>query len=127
VGWGSWWAASGTVLWARPDFAERYTGPAVGNGLVYFGSDFHTVTALSVKDGRGVWQYTVGDIIDSPPAVTSTAVYIASYDGYLYALSAAKGKLIWHSTAARCAPGSPWRAASFTSGPMTATSTRSAR
>ena len=93
-------AASGTVLWARPDFAERYTGPVVGNGLVYFGSDFHTVSALSVRDGRGVWQYTAGDAIYSPPAVTSKAIYISSYDGYLYALSAAKGTVIWRSTAA---------------------------
>jgi outer membrane protein assembly factor BamB len=90
-------ASSGQVIWKGTNYAEIYTGPAVGNGLVYFGSDYHTVTALSAANGHGVWQATVGDVIESSPAVTSQAVYFASYDQFVYSVSAAKGKLIWRS------------------------------
>ena len=90
-------ATSGKVIWKGANYAELYTGPAVGNGLVYFGSDFHTVTALSAATGHGAWQYTAGDVIQSSPAVTSQAVYFASYDQFVYSVDAAKGKLIWRS------------------------------
>ncbi len=90
-------ASTGKVVWQGSNYAEIYTGPAVGNGLVYFGSDYHTVTALSAATGHGVWQATVGDVIESPPAVTGQAVYFASYDQFVYSVSAAKGKLIWRS------------------------------
>jgi outer membrane protein assembly factor BamB len=88
-------AASGQVAWRGANYAEQYTGPAAGNGLVYFGSDFHTLTALSAKDGHGAWQYTAGDVITSPPAVTGQAVYVASGDQNVYAVRAAQGGLIW--------------------------------
>lgn len=90
-------ASTGKVLWQGTNYAELYTGPAVGNGLVYFGSDYHTVTALSAETGHGVWQATVGDVIESAPAVTSQAVYFASYDQFVYSVSADKGKLIWRT------------------------------
>jgi outer membrane protein assembly factor BamB len=90
-------ASSGTVIWQGVNYAEIYTGPAVGNGLVYFGSDYHTVTALSAATGHGVWQYTASDVIESAPAVTSQAVYFASYDQFVYSVSAATGKLLWRS------------------------------
>lgn len=92
-------ASSGKVIWKGVNYAEIYTGPAVGNGLVYFGSDFHTMTALSAANGHGVWQYTAGDVIESAPAVTSQAVYFASYDQFLYSVTADAGKLIWRSPA----------------------------
>jgi serine/threonine-protein kinase len=90
-------ASSGKVMWKGVNYAGIYTGPAVGNGLVYFGSDYHTVTALSAGNGHGAWQYTAGDVIESAPAVTSQAVYFASYDQFVYSVSAAQGKLIWRS------------------------------
>jgi serine/threonine-protein kinase len=90
-------ASSGKVIWQGVNYAEIYTGPAVGNGLVYFGSDYHTVTALSAVTGHGVWQYTASDVIESPPAVTSQAVYFASYDQFVYSVSAATGKQLWRS------------------------------
>ena len=90
-------ASSGKVIWKGANYAEKYTGPAVGNGLVYFGSDFHTVTALSAGNGHGAWQYSASDVIESAPAVTSQAVYFASYDQFVYSVNAATGKLIWRS------------------------------
>jgi serine/threonine-protein kinase len=90
-------ASTGKVIWKGVNYAEIYTGPAVGNGLVYFGSDYHTVTALSAGTGHGVWQYSAADVVESPPAVTSQAVYFASYDQFVYSVSATAGKLLWRS------------------------------
>jgi outer membrane protein assembly factor BamB len=92
-------ASSGQVTWKAVNYAEQYTGPAVGNGLVYFGSDYHTVSALSAATGHGVWQYTAGDVITTAPAVTGQAVYFASADNNVYSLDAATGKLIWQHVA----------------------------
>jgi hypothetical protein len=39
-------AKTGDAVWMAANYAESYTGPAVGNDLVYVGSDFHSVTAL---------------------------------------------------------------------------------
>ncbi len=97
-------ASSGKVIWKGVNYAENYTGPAVGNGLVYFGSDYHTVTALSAGNGHGAWQYTAGDVIASSPAVTSQAVYFASYDSYVYSVGAGNGKLIWRALTLNIVP-----------------------
>lgn len=90
-------ASNGQVIWRAVNYAEFYTGPAAGNGLVYFGSDFHTLTALSAKDGHGVWQYAADDVIETSPAVTSDAVY-ASGSMDVYAVHAITGRLIWKGT-----------------------------
>lgn len=92
-------ASSGQVTWKAVNYAEQYTGPAVGNGLVYFGSDYHTVSAVAAGTGHGVWQYTAGDVITTAPAVTGQAVYFASGNKNVYSLDAATGKLIWQHLA----------------------------
>lgn len=88
-------AATGDVIWAAANYAEFYTWLATSNNLLYFGSDFHTVTALSCKNGHMAWQYTTGDIVASAPAVSGNAVYIGSADQYIYALNSATGRRIW--------------------------------
>jgi PQQ-like domain len=55
-------ARTGAAIWAAANYAESYTGPAVGNDLVYVGSDFHTVTALHAGTGHMAWQYVTGDV-----------------------------------------------------------------
>ena len=62
-------ARTGAAVWAAANYAESYTGPVVGNDLVYVGSDFHTVTALHARTGHMAWQYVTGDVVTGAPAV----------------------------------------------------------
>ena len=69
-------ARTGAAIWAAANYAESYTGPAVGNDLVYVGSDFHTVTALHAGTGHMAWQYVTGDVVTGAPAVYGNSVYL---------------------------------------------------
>jgi len=88
-------AAPGTVLWTFPTQGEVWSSPAVQDGVVYFGSDDHSVYAVNVKTHKLKWQFTTGDIVRSRPAVDKGKVYISSDDGYLFAVNAKTGKQVW--------------------------------
>lgn len=46
------------------------------------------IDALDAATGRLRWSYTTADIDVSNPVVTGGTVYVSSYDGSVYALSA---------------------------------------
>jgi outer membrane protein assembly factor BamB len=71
------------------------SSPAVGNGMVYFGSEDHKFYALNSTTGALVWTYTTGGVVASSPAIANGIVYFTSYDGNLYALNALTGAQIW--------------------------------
>lgn len=90
-----------------------YAGPLVWRGIVYAGFSDGTVTAYDARDGTERWQpvdlsaeaeEALGDVpryldVDTTPlpgAVDDTpVVYVASYDGGLFALDAASGTKVW--------------------------------
>lgn len=41
------------------------------------------------------WSYETGDAVWSSPVIADGTVYVGSYDGHLYALSAESGELLW--------------------------------
>ncbi len=86
-------ARTGIKLWGRP--IAIGSGPAVANGLVYFGTDGGTVYALDDRTGAEVWTYKAGSTVDLAPAVANGVVYFGSYDGNLYALNASTGAKLW--------------------------------
>ena len=62
------------------------SGPAVANGVVYFGSDDDNVYALNAVTGAKLWSYTTGSAVQtSSPAVVNGMVYVGSNDGKVYA------------------------------------------
>ena len=73
-------------------------GPAVVNGMVYFGSDDHKVYALNAATGAVVWTVTTGDFVQSSPAVSGGVVFVGSHDGKVYARDASTGAKIWTAT-----------------------------
>ncbi len=90
-----------------------YAGPLVWRGIVYAGFSDGTVTAYDARDGTERWQpvdlsaeaeEALGDVpryldVDTTPlpgTVDDTpVVYVASYDGGLFALDAASGTKVW--------------------------------
>jgi outer membrane protein assembly factor BamB len=112
-------AADGTSLWGSLDLHVYHLGqtgkqlwstfvpgyvvssPAIGSdGTVYVGSFDSRLYALNPKDGAVRWSYRTTDHVYASPALGTDraghtdAVYIASADGSVYALTA-DGRLRW--------------------------------
>ena len=73
------------------------TAPAVSaNGVLYFGSWNHEVTALDEITGAVRWKFTAGDILNASPAVGPDGnVYVTCRDKNIYALDGKTGAKLW--------------------------------
>ena len=89
----------GSLLWAFTTGGWVVTAPAVVDGVVYAGSDDHSLYALVARTGSLLWSYATGDVIRSTPTVVGGRVFFGSNDNHLYALDAATGQELWkHDT-----------------------------
>jgi outer membrane protein assembly factor BamB len=88
-------SAPGSVLWTYATQGEVWSSPAAANGVVYFGSDDHSVYAVNVKTHKLNWKFETSDIVRSRPAVANGIVYFSSDDGYLFAVNAKNGRQVW--------------------------------
>lgn len=75
---------------------DRAYHTVIGNGYVFFGSSVDgAVSALQLDSGQRVWSFDTEGPIRFAPVLWGESVLVASDDGYLYALRAADGKLLW--------------------------------
>lgn len=97
--------------WSGPAKWDAYSGNAglqsmrnfdpcyfvtVGGGLVYYGSSHdNAVHALDAKTGKERWVFFAEAPVRLPPTLHRGKVYAGSDDGFLYALDANKGGLLW--------------------------------
>ncbi len=84
------WPSSGRVTF---DFAHQPI--LVGENVIFGSTADDSVRALDVKNGRLRWQYFTGGPVRFAPAAWHDRVFVASDDGYLYALSLSDGALLW--------------------------------
>jgi outer membrane protein assembly factor BamB len=88
-----------SLLWSFTTGGWVVTAPAVVNGVVYAGSDDHSLYALDAVTGGLLWSHATGDVIRSTPTVVDGKVFFGSNDNHLYALDAASGAELWkHDT-----------------------------
>jgi outer membrane protein assembly factor BamB len=87
------------ILWSVKA-GSMTVSPAVANGVVYSGGV--NLTAHDALTGVSLWNFTAphdiygySDAITSPPTVANGIVYAGAYDGYMYAVNANTGSLIW--------------------------------
>jgi len=62
--------------------------------------DEHCVHAIALADGKPRWRFVAGGRVDTPPTIHGGRVLFGSGDGYVYALRAKDGALIWRLLAA---------------------------
>jgi quinohemoprotein ethanol dehydrogenase len=80
--------------------------PIVVDGTLYTSGNWGRVYAMDAATGHELWVYDPGvdarwgrfaccDVVNRGVAVWQGRVYVASLDGYLHALDAATGRLVW--------------------------------
>ena len=108
-------AENGQPLWEFVTKGIIRSRPALGGGLVYISSDDGFLYAVDAKDGQQAWSADIGNFLEqqervdlgtstaptgfdyfqSSPVVAGDLVYVGSFDGNVYALSAKEGQLAW--------------------------------
>jgi outer membrane protein assembly factor BamB len=68
----------------------------LGNTL-YFGCENDQLFALSTRNGNVRWATTLGGPVKSAPAYRNGVLYVGDYGGYMNAVRASTGKLLWQS------------------------------
>jgi outer membrane protein assembly factor BamB len=89
--------------------------PTVFNGRIYIGADTGVFYALDEATGHVIWHRFLGFVptltcgrlgivatatVAKDPVTNVLTVYVAGGDGYLYALDAATGRVVWRSVIA---------------------------
>ncbi|MGM0583314.1 MAG: PQQ-dependent dehydrogenase, methanol/ethanol family [Pseudomonadota bacterium] len=80
--------------------------PVVVDGVMYVTASWSVVHALDAKTGEKLWVFDPEvpkdyaakgccDVVNRGVALHDGKVYVASFDGYLYALDAATGEVVW--------------------------------
>ena len=118
-------AKTGVMVWNqhRPPAlgmeVAGYAGPLVWRGLVYSAFSDGTVTAYDARSGEERWapvdlaaiaEQTIGELptyldVDTTPVPDTigdqSVVYVASYEGGVFALSAETGSRVWSNSGVR--------------------------
>ena len=79
-------ALTPSLIWKYTAGSWVVSSSAVVNGVVYIGSDDHSVYALNATNGIQLWNYTAVGEIESSPGVVNGLIYVGSDDGHVYAL-----------------------------------------
>lgn len=84
------WPSSGRIAY---DFAHQLV--AIQNRVIVGSTAEASVTALDARDGHVVWTFLTGGPVRFAPAGWRDRVFVASDDGFLYALALTDGRLLW--------------------------------
>ena len=94
-------SSTGTDVWRLPTVGFITSSPALSeSGTLYIGSFDSNVYAIDAATGVPEWKFQTGDDVYASPALDENpegsvrAIYVASTDGKLYALSPT-GQLLW--------------------------------
>ena len=80
----------------QADLGGKLSSVVIAGDRVFVASvDTHTVYALDAMSGNGLWSFTAGGRVDSPPTIYEGRVLFGSADGWVYCLRASDGRLIW--------------------------------
>lgn len=103
------------LAWEFRDFVVRgrthrgmQASPVVVGDVMYFSGPWGVAYAADARSGRLLWQYdphadgqygrsACCDVVNRGLAVSAGRVYVASLDGYLIALDARTGRLLWRT------------------------------
>jgi outer membrane protein assembly factor BamB len=93
-------AKTGEIVWTAQGQGMYQSKAATDGALFFVGGWDNYFRALDVQSGREVWKNKFGKSFYYSPAIGSPAVgdgkvFVTSNDGYLHAMDAAMGKILW--------------------------------
>lgn len=93
-------AATGKSAWkhflGKPPYpGVVYSGAAISETAVVFGTSNGFVLALDKLKGQPLWTFDAGSIVSTIPVVTSTHVYFGSMKKMFFALNLDSGTEVW--------------------------------
>ena len=97
-------AASGEELW-RDTGALTYGTPSVAEGRVFVGDLGRRLRAFRARDGELLWRIDVSGRVLGPTLVVGNFVYFSTLEGDTYAARVTDGKIVWHVSMGKYAPG----------------------
>ncbi len=88
--------------WRENPFVKGpVSAPVISGGRVFVArSDAHEVVALGVAQGDVQWRFTAGGRVDTPPTIHRGLAIFGCHDGWVYAVRADSGELVWRFRAA---------------------------
>jgi outer membrane protein assembly factor BamB len=110
------------LLWQLNDIGEGYSTPAVVGSRIYLlsnrGMENEFVQALSVEDGKPIWNTRLGNVGNpnqqppypmarSTPTIDGELLYALSSDGDVACLETASGKIRWQKSLRKDFGGQP--------------------
>ena len=82
---------------------DRVFEPIISGDLMFLGfNDNDKVAAINTTTGKKKWEFYTDGPVRLPVAAWEGKIYFTSDDGYLYCLSADKGKLLWKTKENYC-------------------------
>ena len=85
----------------NPFIKGPVSAPVIANGSVFVSRpDAHQVVALSSENGAENWKFTANGRVDTPPTIHRGLAIFGTSAGYVYALRADSGEMVWRMTAA---------------------------
>jgi outer membrane protein assembly factor BamB len=89
---------TGAIIWRRRFGANIGSGPLVDYDRVYFATETGDgqVLALELATGKRVWARSLGDVA-APITIHHAQLYAGTTDGWLAALSAGGGGVVWRA------------------------------
>jgi outer membrane protein assembly factor BamB len=77
------------------------SAPTIANGLAYvMRPDAHELVAVDVESGKIRWRFTANGRLDTPPTIHRGICLFGSAAGWVYALRADSGEVVWRLRAA---------------------------
>jgi outer membrane protein assembly factor BamB len=88
--------------WRENPFVKGLvSAPTIANGRVFVArSDAHEVVSIDASSGKVLWRFTARGRIDTPPTIHSGLALFGCHSGYVYALRADTGDMVWEFQAA---------------------------
>jgi outer membrane protein assembly factor BamB len=88
-------AASGQARWQVRHASWGPEAPAADANLVYAGGRGDALVAYAIGDGAERWRFSAAAWFANPLCLAEGQLYTLNWDGFLYALEARTGRLLW--------------------------------